>query len=63
MTVVSTRSPGRRSARIRIVGLSRNDLKLLQACLGFQARQQCEPTMRGRLLRLRQKLAVLEAIA
>ena len=47
----------------RAVGLSRTDLQLLQACLGDQARQQVEPALRGRLLRLRQKLAVLEAIA
>jgi hypothetical protein len=63
LALLTTRSTSRRRARIRVLGLSRNDLKLLQACLGFQARQQCEPSMRGRLLRLRQKLAVLEAVA
>ena len=51
------------TSQARAMGLSRTDLQLLQACLGDQARQQVEPALRGRLLRLRQKLAVLEAIA
>jgi len=60
---LSRQATARALASARAMGLSRTDLQLLQACLGDQARQQVEPALRGRLLRLRQKLAVLEAIA
>ena len=57
------RTTATQSATVRVLGLTREDLQLLQACIRFQARQQHDGHMRGRLARLSNKLAALRAIA
>jgi hypothetical protein len=52
-----------RPSRGRVLKLSRRDVQLLQACLRFQARQQHDREIRGRLLRLSNELALIAAAA
>ena len=57
------RTTATQSATVGVLGLTREDLQLLHACIRFQARQQHDRDIRGRLLRLSNKLAALRGTA
>ena len=59
----TARTTATQSVTVRVLGLTREDLQLLQACIRFQARQQHDRDIRGRLLRLSNKLAALKGTA
>ena len=59
----TVRTTATQSVTVRVLGLTREDLQLLHACIRFQARQQHDRDIRGRLLRLSKKLAALRATA